>query len=76
MGPVRRATNKRIKALDQPDCALVALAVHLADMLDNPDTSTAAAAKEYRATIELLTAFQPAGETLADLAVTPLKRVG
>ena len=72
MGPVRRATKQRLSALAAPDVALVALAYRLADMVDDPETSTAAAAKEYRATMFALTSAQAdttIGDTLADLGI-------
>lgn len=62
------ATEQRIAGLTDPDVSLVALALTLADLLDDPETSTAAAAKEYRATIAALTAADaPKAMTLDDL---------
>ena len=72
MGPVRRATKQRLSELAAPDVALVALAYRLADMVDDPEKGTAAAAKEYRATMSALTSTQAdttIGDTLADLGI-------
>lgn len=66
VGPVRHATEERISGLPAPDVALVALALRLADMLDDPE-ATASAAKEYRATMAVLTASESSGPTLDDL---------
>ena len=59
MGPIRRATKQRATSIEGADVALVALAYRLADMLDDPETSTASAAREYRMTIAQLTAPAP-----------------
>tara|TARA_R110000868_G_scaffold315811_1_gene576685 strand:+ start:119 stop:337 length:219 start_codon:yes stop_codon:yes gene_type:complete len=67
MGPVRRATIERVAAIDAPDVALVALAYRLADMLDDPETATASAAKEYRVTITQLAAQDAKTPTVYDL---------
>ena len=67
MGPVRTATVERIAGLTDPDVALVALALRLADLLDGDETATASAAKEYRATVLALTKAEPSGPTLDDL---------
>lgn len=55
VGPIRRATKRRVATIEAADPALVALAYCLADLLDDPDTVTASAAREYRATITQLT---------------------
>lgn len=68
MGRMTIATEERIGALTSPDVALVALAFTLAALLDDPDTATAAGAKEYRATMrELTIADQPKGLGLDDI---------
>ncbi|MCC6434424.1 MAG: hypothetical protein IT196_05285 [Acidimicrobiales bacterium] len=66
MGAVRLATEVRIEQLHDPDVALVALALRLADLLDG-DEPTAAAAKEYRATITALTVDAARDLSLEDL---------
>lgn len=67
LGPVGKATKARLAALDDPDVALVALALRCAALLDDPETATAALVKEYRATLAALTADAKAGSTLDDL---------
>lgn len=64
---VVEATEERIRSLATPDVALVALAYRLAAMLDDPETATAAGAKEYRATMLALTAQEAKEEGLDDL---------
>lgn len=49
------ATRQRVAQLASPDVSLVALAGRLADLLDEPETCTAAAAREYRAVMAALT---------------------
>lgn len=64
-----RATKLRLDALRDPDVALVALAYNLAAQLDDPESRSAAAAREYRSTIQALAASEePKGGTLDDLA--------
>lgn len=67
MGPVRRATKARVASIDAPDVALVALAYRLADMLDDPETATASAAKEYRVTITQIAATDTKSPTVYDI---------
>lgn len=63
-----KATQVRIAALRDPDVALVALAYNLAAQLDDPDRASAAGAREYRQTIQALTAGEaPKAITLDDL---------
>lgn len=64
---VVEATEQRVSELDDPDVALVALAFRLAGLLDDPDSASAAAAKEYRSTILALTAGAAREDVLDDL---------
>lgn len=53
MGIVRNATEAKLAELSSPDVALSALALRLAELLDS-EQANAAAAKEYRATMNAL----------------------
>jgi hypothetical protein len=66
MGRLRDATDERIGQIDAPDVALVALAHHLAGMIEDPDLFSAAAVREYRATMSDLVKASAAGPLSLD----------
>lgn len=66
MGIVRTATEAKIAALSNPDVALTALALRLAEILDGEDAN-AAAALQYRLTVNALVAAATPSMTLDDL---------
>ena len=67
-----QATTRAVGALRDPDPALVALLRCLAEILDDPESATAAAAKEYRST---LLAMQSAAGATGQRAVADLDAV-
>ena len=66
MGIVRDATEAKLAELTDPDVALSALALRLAELLDS-EQGNAAAAKEYRATMNALTNKSKPSMSLDDL---------
>lgn len=66
MGPLRRATDERIGAIEDPDGALVALAQRLADIIDG-DYANASHVKEYRGVMRDLCPPRITGPSLDDL---------
>lgn len=54
-GPVEHATFERLSSLPDPDQALVALALRLAQLMDDSEMASAATARELRQTVQSLT---------------------
>lgn len=66
MGIVRTATEAKIATLSNPDIALTALALRLAELLDGEDAN-AAAALQYRLTLNALVSQCTPAMSLDDL---------